>query len=137
MDMKPDNSSDSSTMTGEENWVSVCRLDDLIENMGQCALVGNKQVALFRLSGVDQVYAVDNLDPFSKANVLSRGIVGDLKGATVVASPIYKQHFNLATGQCLEDESVRLSVYATRIVDNAVQVSVDSLNSSSNLKNKD
>ena len=49
-----------------------------------------------------------NLDPFSRANVLSRGIVGDLKGELVVASPVYKQHFSLRTGQCVEDPDVRV-----------------------------
>jgi NAD(P)H-dependent nitrite reductase small subunit len=59
------------------------------------------------------VHAIGNHDPFSRANVLSRGIVGDLKGELVVASPVYKQHFSLASGRCLEDPSVRLQVYLT------------------------
>ena len=105
-----------------ENWVEVYRLDDLIDNVGVCALVNDKQVAIFRLSGSDKLYAIDNHDPFSKANVLSRGVVGDLKGQLVVASPIYKQHFNLETGQCLEDESVCIPVYGVRVIDGMVQI---------------
>ena len=91
-------------------WVVVCRLHDIVPNTGVCALVGERQVAVFRLDD-DSVYAIDNYDPFSRVNVLSRGIVGDLKGELVVASPVYKQHFSLATGQCLEDPSVRLPVF--------------------------
>ena len=95
-------------------WVAVCRLEDIVPNTGVCALVGERQVAVFRLDD-GSVYAVDNHDPFSRANVLSRGIVGDLKGELVVASPVYKQHFSLATGQCLEDPGVRLTVFPARI----------------------
>jgi nitrite reductase (NADH) small subunit len=95
-------------------WVAVCRLEDIVPNTGVCALVGERQVAVFRLDD-DSVYALSNYDPFSRANVLSRGIVGDLRGEVVVASPVYKQHFSLATGQCLEDPGVRLAVFAVRI----------------------
>lgn len=105
-----------------ENWVDVYKFDDLVDNVGVCALVNDKQVAIFRLSGSDKLYAIDNHDPFSKANVLSRGVVGDLKGQLVVASPIYKQHFNLTTGQCLEDESVCIPTYNIQIVDGMVQI---------------
>ena len=105
-----------------DNWVEVCQVDELIDNVGVCALLNDKQVAIFRLSGGDQLYAIDNHDPFSNANVLSRGVVGDLKGQLVVASPIYKQHFNLETGQCLEDESVCIPVYKIQIVDGIVQI---------------
>jgi nitrite reductase (NADH) small subunit len=95
-------------------WVAVCRLDDIVPNSGVCALVGARQVAVFRLDD-DSVYAIDNHDPFSRANVLSRGIVGDVKGELVVASPIYKQHFSLTSGKCLEDPEVRVLVYPVRL----------------------
>ena len=106
-----------------ENWVEVYKFDDLVDNVGICALINDKQVAIFRLSGSDKLYAIDNYDPFSKANVISRGVVGDLKGQIVVASPIYKQHFNLETGQCLEDESMKIPVYPIRVVDGMIQIS--------------
>jgi NAD(P)H-dependent nitrite reductase small subunit len=95
-------------------WVAVCQLDDIVTNTGVCALVGAHQVAVFRLDD-DRVYAIDNHDPYSRANVLSRGIVGDLKGELVVASPVYKQHFSLTSGQCLEDPGVRVRVYPVRL----------------------
>ena len=109
---------DTDTMT----WINVCDLEDLIENIGVCALIDDTQVAIFRLSGCEEIYAIDNHDPFSDANVLSRGVVGDLKGQSVVASPIYKQHFNLQTGQCLEDESIKLRTFPVRIQNGIVQV---------------
>ncbi len=91
----------------------VCRLADIVPDSGVCALVDGEQVAVFRVG--DAVYALGNLDPFSGANVLSRGIVGDFQGQVVVASPVYKQHFSLVTGRCLEDEHVRVPVHAARI----------------------
>ena len=102
-------------------WVAVCRLDDIVPNTGVCALVGGRQVAVFRLDD-DSVYALSNHDPFSRANVLSRGIVGDLKGEVVVASPVYKQHFSLATGQCLEDPAVRVPAFPARVENGTVWV---------------
>lgn len=106
-----------------EAWRDICPADALIDNIGICALLGEQQIAVFRLSG-DALYAIDNLDPFSDASVLSRGVVGDLKGQPVVASPIYKHHFNLQTGQCLEDATVTLTIYPVRIDNGVVQVLV-------------
>ncbi len=70
------------------------------------------------------VYALSNYDPIGQANVLSRGILGDINEQPVVSSPLYKQHFNLNTGICLEDESISLAVYPVRIVNDSVQISV-------------
>lgn len=106
----------------DNSWVSVCQESDLISNVGVCALLGENQIAIFKLSNGD-IYAIDNYDPFSDANVLSRGICGDLNKQPVVASPIYKQHFNLTNGQCLEDESVSIPVYQLRVIDGMVQIS--------------
>jgi assimilatory nitrate reductase catalytic subunit len=101
--------------------VRVCRLEDIVPETGVCALVGGEQVAVFRLNDLD-VYAVGNHDPFSRANVLSRGIVGDLGGELVVASPVYKQHFSLLSGRCIEDASVRVPVYGARVEEGWVVV---------------
>ena len=100
--------------------MKVCRLEEILPDTGVCALVGGEQVAVFRIE--EEIYAVGNRDPFSNANVLSRGIVGDLKGELVVASPVYKQHFSLRTGRCLEDATVRIPVYAARVEDGFVHI---------------
>jgi assimilatory nitrate reductase catalytic subunit len=107
----------------ERGAIRVCRLEDIVPNTGVCALVGGRQVAVFRLDD-DSVHALDNRDPFSKANVLSRGIVGDLKGELVVASPVYKQHFSLASGRCIEDAAVRIPVHRARVEDGFVLVDI-------------
>ena len=82
-------------------WHEVCALEDLIEGAGVAALIGGRQIALFQVHG--RVYALDNFDPASRANVLSRGLTGNLQGERVVASPIYKNHFALTSGRCIED----------------------------------
>ncbi|MCH4811762.1 nitrite reductase small subunit NirD [Vreelandella neptunia] len=111
------------TMASQDSktWQKVCTKADLVEFSGVAAWIeiaeGPAQVAIFylpgdRLQGEGKpLYALDHFDPFSKANVIARGIVGDLKGSAVVASPIYKQHFRLEDGQCLEDESVKLQTW--------------------------
>lgn len=101
--------------------VPVCKLNDLVPGIGVGALVNGQQVAIFRLRNGD-IFAVGNHDPFSGANVLSRGLTGCLKGSKVVASPIYKQHFDLVTGMCLEDASVRIPVYAVQVEGDVVSV---------------
>lgn len=101
-------------------WIDVCALDDIVPDTGVCALVGARQVALVRVG--DAVYAVDNFDPFSKAYVLSRGIVGDRGGVPKIASPIYKQTFDLVTGVCLDDPSVSIAVYTVRVRDGRVEI---------------
>jgi nitrite reductase (NADH) small subunit len=96
------------------NWTTVCDLDDIAPNTGVCALFDEQQVAIFRIGKTEQVYAIDNVDPFGKASVLSRGLIGDCDGDIVVASPLYKQQFKLKNGQCIEDKSVKLKTFAIR-----------------------
>jgi NAD(P)H-dependent nitrite reductase small subunit len=105
-------------------WQNVCSIDDLQADSGVCALVDGRQVAIFYMPKDKAVFAINNYDPFGHANVLSRGIIGDINGQPVVASPLYKQHFNLQTGVCLEDETVKLPTYAVRIENGSVQVSI-------------
>ena len=111
-------------MTAPRQWVDVCRIDQLTPNRGVAALLGDQQVAVFHLSPGDEVLAVDNLDPFSGAAVMSRGIVGSVGDVVTVASPIFKQRFDLRSGRCLDDEGVAVSTFPTRVVDGAVQVAV-------------
>lgn len=106
----------------EERWHDVCALEDLIEGAGIAALVGGRQVAIFQVHG--RVYALDNFDPGSRANVLSRGLTGNLQGERVVASPIYKHHYVLASGRCIEDPTFNVTAYPARVADGRVLVQV-------------
>jgi nitrite reductase (NADH) small subunit len=94
-------------------WQDVCALDLIVPWTGVCALVGGRQVAIVRTA--DAVYAIDNFDPFSKAFVLSRGIVGDKGGIPKIASPIFKQTFDLRTGQCLDNPKICVPTYEVRV----------------------
>lgn len=98
------------------NAIVICNQTDLVENSGVCALVDGEQVAIFYLPQTEEkVFAISNWDPIGKANVLSRGILGDIKGTIVVASPLYKQHFDLRSGNCIEDESAKVKTYSIRL----------------------
>jgi nitrite reductase (NADH) small subunit len=106
-------------------WIDVCAVDDITPDTGVAALIGDLQIALVRVGdGTDQIFAVGNYDPFSHAFVIARGIVGDRAGVPKIASPIFKQSFDLATGQCLDDADVRIPTYATRVRDGRVSVCV-------------
>lgn len=115
-------------------WERACLVTDLFPERGAAALFGDVQVALFRLPedpvhGV-QVYAVQNLDPFSGAHVMSRGIVGTRAGEPTVAAPVYKQVFSLISGQCLvaadktpkEGLSPHLATYPVEVRDGVIHV---------------
>lgn len=98
----------------------ICQTSDLVANSGVCALVNDEQVALFYLPNTEQkIFAVGNWDPFGKANVISRGMVGNIGEELVVFSPLYKQRFSLLTGQCI-DEDASLTTYSVAIEDDAV-----------------
>jgi NAD(P)H-dependent nitrite reductase small subunit len=103
-------------------WTQVCALDDMISHVGVCALHQDRQIAIFYFKDEHRLYAIDNFDPISGVNVLSRGLVGDLQGQIVVASPLYKQHYNLETGQCLEQADISVSCYPVREHDGIVEL---------------
>jgi nitrite reductase (NADH) small subunit len=107
-----------------EAWVEVCSLDDITPDTGVAALIAGQQVAIVRVGEGDEVYAVGNYDPFSHAFVIARGIVGDRGGIPKIASPIFKQSFDLRTGQCLDDPDTRIPSYPVRVRDGRVAVLV-------------
>jgi NAD(P)H-dependent nitrite reductase large subunit/NAD(P)H-dependent nitrite reductase small subunit len=105
------------------SWTPVCDIDDLWPNIGVCARVNGRQIAIFHIGEI--LYALDNYDPASGANVVSRGIVGDVKGEPVIASPLYKHHYSLVTGRCLEDPAKSVNVYPVRVLDGRVWVNAE------------
>ncbi|MFF3497974.1 nitrite reductase small subunit NirD [Streptomyces sp. NPDC003247] len=96
------------------DWFTVCDLHQLVPGRGVAALLPDgRQVALFR-DRKGELYAVDNRDPFGGAAVLSRGLMGAQKGSPFVASPLLKQRFDLRSGRCLDDDTVRITTYEVR-----------------------
>lgn len=107
----------------ETRWSPLCGLSDLVAHSGVVAWHQGQQVALFYLPGqLQELYAIDNRDPRSGANVIGRGLVGNLGGEPMVAAPLYKQHFSLVDGHCLEDPAQRLRTWPVRLVDGRVEI---------------
>ncbi|PRA32885.1 nitrite reductase small subunit NirD [Pseudomonas poae] len=110
----------------QPTWKTVCNEHDLVTNSGVVVWLDGAQVALFYLPAAEAqtVYAIDNHDPESGANVIGRGLIGSIKGELVVAAPIYKQHYRLHDGQCLEAPDQRLRVWPVRLTDGLVELAV-------------
>jgi NAD(P)H-dependent nitrite reductase small subunit len=109
-------------MTTTQSWKDICAHSDLVANSGVCALVNEQQVALFYLAAEGSVFAVSNFDPFGQANVLSRGLICSQGDTLTVASPLYKQHFCLQSGRCLEDEENSIPAWQARINNDRVEL---------------
>ena len=106
-----------------DQWLSVGKLTDIPPNAGMAARAGARQIALFYLpDSQQQIYALSNLEPGSGANVLSRGIVGDIAGDPVVISPLYKKRFCLRDGVCPDDTSLRVEVWPVKMAQGEVWV---------------
>ncbi|KQQ59934.1 nitrite reductase small subunit [Pseudomonas sp. Leaf127] len=102
--------------TAALHWQTLCERQDLVANSGVVAWFNDRQVALFYLPGQEQaLYAMDNRDPKSGANVIGRGLLGKLGDDLVIASPLYKQHFRLHDGSCLEYPEQKLEVWPVRL----------------------
>ncbi len=109
--------------TATPAWTPVCRADDILPGTGVCARVEGRHVAVFRLAD-DRYFAIDNVDPRSQASVLSRGLVGNLGDRLVVASPLYKNHFDLRSGACLEAPEQSVRAHQVRVEDGRVLVAL-------------
>ncbi|OKK07964.1 nitrite reductase [Streptomyces sp. CB03234] len=101
-------------LSHDGEWLPICDDSVLTPGRGMAALLPDgRQVALFR-NRAGRLYAIDNRDPFTGAQVLSRGLIGSAGGRPFVASPLLKQRFDLETGRCLDDEEVALAVFPVR-----------------------
>jgi nitrite reductase (NADH) small subunit len=117
----------SITEKAEKSWRTICDKTDLVKDSGISALIANsagedEQIAIFHIpNSEEKIYAVGNYDPIGKANVLYRGLVGCINDEPVVSSPLYKQHYSLKTGRCLQEEQT-IAVYDIRIENEQVQL---------------
>ncbi|KPB79982.1 nitrite reductase small subunit [Pseudomonas syringae pv. tomato] len=109
------------------HWYALCERKDLVANSGVVAWLEGKQIALFYLPDTaqgEQLFAIDNRDPKSGANVIGRGLTGQIAGELVIASPLYKQHFRLHDGSCIEYPEQRLEVWPVRLNGERVEIAV-------------
>jgi nitrite reductase (NADH) small subunit len=103
-------------------WITVCELENVFPSTGVCALIDDQQVAIFRPNDDEQLFALNNMDPFAHSNVLSRGVICEHKEQLWVASPIKKQRFNLIDGHCMENSDVSVDVYKVRVSNGSIEV---------------
>ncbi|RPE01405.1 nitrite reductase small subunit NirD [Candidatus Pantoea deserta] len=103
-------------------WIAVCDIEQILPATGVCALVNNRQIAIFRPRHSDELFAIDNIDPFAQASVLSRGIIAEHDNALWVASPLKKQRFRLSDGYCMEDASRSVAAWPVRVNAGKVEV---------------
>lgn len=121
------NGTNAQAADSDTRWNKVCGREDLVAHSGVVALLDGAQIALFYLPGEQgdgQVFALENRDPRSGANVIGRGLIGNLAGKLVVAAPLYKQHFGLEDGVCVEAPTERLKVWRARLREGDVEVRV-------------
>jgi nitrite reductase (NADH) small subunit len=101
----------------------VCALDELELAWGEAALIAGRQVALFRVAA-GEVFAVAHEDPATGAHVMARGILGSKGERPTVASPLHKEVYDLATGECFTDPTLFLRTFRTRVVGGFIEVEV-------------
>ncbi|MER8066888.1 nitrite reductase small subunit NirD [Streptomyces sp. NPDC094034] len=99
----------------DDGWFAVCDVSALIPGRGVAALLPDGRQAAVFLDRAGRPYAIGNRDPFSGAQVLSRGLTGTHEGRPFVASPLLKQRFDLITGRCLDDDEAAVRAYSTRV----------------------
>ncbi|MCS2159577.1 nitrite reductase small subunit NirD, partial [Scandinavium sp. H11S7] len=104
-----------------EQWLDVCALAEIPANAGMAARLGQRQIALFHLPD-SGVYALANQEPDSDANVLARGLLGDVAGEPVVISPLYKQRFRLSDGICVDNVERAVTAWPVRVEEGRVWV---------------
>lgn len=109
--------------TNKLHWTAVCKTADILPGTGVCALVDDRHIAIFRL-GAASYHAIDNIDPRSGASVLSRGLLGNLGERIVVASPLYKNHFDLRNGECIEAPEHSVRAHTARVEGDQVVVAL-------------
>jgi nitrite reductase (NADH) small subunit len=119
--------------TGTSLWHDVCSAGDLTPDRGVCCLVDGRQIAVFRCSPDNAVFAVSNCDPYCGAYVISRGIVGSRTVGSdvrrIVASPMYRNAFDLETGLSLDDDpnctDHALATFEVRVVHDRILLRVE------------
>jgi nitrite reductase (NADH) small subunit len=119
--------STSTSPASAVTWHDICALNDIVPNTGVSALIGLRQIAVVRVVtrvGNESLHALSNWDPIGKAMVMARGIVGTKGDIPKIASPLYKQSYDLRSGQCLDDPTVSVPVYQVRVNAGVIQVAI-------------
>lgn len=100
-----------------DTWVKVCKTSDIPENGGACALLGDKQIAIFNYTITNEWFATDNLCPHKQQMAISRGMVGSHgeECEPKVACPFHKKTFSLKSGECLSGDDYKINTYEIKV----------------------
>ena len=110
--------------TDKHTWHLACRVEDIPEDGGACALIGGRQIAIFNFARRGEWYATDNECPHRQQMALGRGMIGTQGEEPKVACPFHKRTFSLKTGQCLNDDGYRINTFPIKISEGIVYVGV-------------
>ena len=106
-------------------WIAVCKVEDIPEDGGACALVNGEQIAIFNFKSIGKWYATQNMCPHRQQMALSRGMIGTTGEVPKVACPFHKKTFSLEDGHCLNDEACgSIQTYAVKVEGREVFVGV-------------
>jgi nitrite reductase (NADH) large subunit len=97
------------------NWVKVGNVSDFPHNGGATIKYGKVQIAVFNFTSQGEWYACQQMCPHKKAFVLSRGIIGDMKGTPKVACPLHKKNFSLVSGECLTGGDYSVQTFPAKV----------------------
>jgi nitrite reductase (NADH) small subunit len=117
----PKNDNPAATRDATTGWAEVCELSQLEPLWAEAAIVDGEQLALVRMPD-GTVYAVSNQDPVTGSFVMCRGIVGSHGDQITLASPLHKQVYDLATGECLSSTDLKLRTFQTSVDAGTVRV---------------
>jgi nitrite reductase (NADH) small subunit len=103
-------------------WYKAARASDFPENGGACVKYKELQIAVFNFSRRNEWYACQNLCPHKMQMVLSRGMIGSSADDPKVACPFHKKTFSLRSGDCLNAEEEKISVFPVKVEDGFVYI---------------
>ena len=105
----------------ETKWYAACRVEDVPEDGGVCALIDGQQIAIFNFTTLGKWYATQNECPHKQQMAISRGMIGPMGDVPKAACPFHKKTFSLETGDCLNDEACgHLRTYRVKVKDGIV-----------------
>ncbi len=103
-------------------WFKAASVNDFPIDGGACVKYKGKQIAVFNFERLGKWYACQNVCPHKMEMVLSRGMIGDDKGAPKVACPLHKKTFSLENGENLNGDIDAIATYPVKIEDDLVYI---------------
>ena len=103
-------------------WQRACRIEDVPEDGGVCALIEGEQIAIFNFKTLGKWFATQNECPHKQQMALSRGMIGTQGDEPKVACPFHKKTFSLVSGSCLSGDELAIKTYEVKVEEGNVFV---------------